>query len=177
MLWAAGEVTEALESHFFGVARAACHKQIIGRDAKLPSHILRDEHILVGHNAFNGIHHMLLADVLGDVSHVILEVRRGHGKQQSVGEAASFVDVAGEIDARGVEAHIAQIHRIVAGGFETLYAVGASHIPYYTLVVVEHQFGKGCSPAASTHHGYSARKIICHRYKVLFFYASLRFPF
>ena len=56
-----GEVAVALESHFLGVARAACHKQIIGRDAKLPSHILRDEHILVGHNTFNGIHHMLLA--------------------------------------------------------------------------------------------------------------------
>ena len=88
-----GEVAEALERHFLGMARTTHHQLLSARHAVELGEIVGDEHIFVGHNAFDGVHHAFVADVLGDFCHVTFEVGRRHCQQQSVGFAAHVVDV------------------------------------------------------------------------------------
>ena len=73
-----GEVAEALERHLLGMARTAHHQLLSARHAVELGEIVGDEHVFVGHNAFDGVHHAFVADVLGDFCHVTFEVGRRH---------------------------------------------------------------------------------------------------
>ena len=67
-----------------------------------------------------------------------------------------FVEVTGEIDLIGIEAHTHQVGRIVPQAFKLLDAIIAAHVPTYVMGVPHHYLGNGCSPATAAYDCYLA---------------------
>ena len=137
------------------MARSSDYEHVLLATSEARTHVVGDDHVGVGHYAFHRRDDVLARYVGRDPVDRVLEVGRGHDKEQRVGAGAGLVDVRREVDAHRVERHVRQIHRVMAVSDELVDAVLTVYEPTDPVAVAEQQLGEGGGPASASDHGYT----------------------
>ena len=131
------------------------HQTVIGA-SEIPREVLCDNHMVVGHDSFDGRDYIFPGEILRDQIGHSLEVWGWNGDDKRVGHAAGFIDIVGKIYALDVEGHIREINRIVTVSYEVIYTVAPVHIPHDAVTVAHQQLGECRCPAATSDYRYFA---------------------
>ena len=147
------EVREAPEGHLLSVARPGDDGQSIQRHLVTLGQIVRDEHVLVRHEALDGREDCLVAQGHAQLLQVVLEEGRWGGEDEQVGAVDDLVNVGREMDALRVERHGGEVRGVVLRLLELLDDLLPTYVPIHLRLVREHDLGQRCGPASAAHDG------------------------
>ena len=154
-----GEIGEAVERHFLGMARPAQHHQLIFGHTILRAEVFRAHHVLIGHNPLDGRHDALVVELHFEALELRFEVGRRSDENERIGLAHHLVDVRREVDAVDGKLHRGEVGRIVFHPLKIIDGLFATHIPPDFWHTLQHDFGNSSCPRTTADDGNGSWKL------------------
>ena len=152
-----GQVTEALQSHFFCVAGSHNYPEVFVINSVGVVHELTHNLVAVGHNSLDGGKHFFPFQGNVQVFQGGFQKRRRHGQHNNICIFHHGIQVRINRQVFRIELNIREVARIVV---ETLDVQGRLRIPNppaHVLVVVGQQFDERGGKATAANDGYTGR--------------------
>ena len=152
-------VRKPFKRDLFGMARPCDDRKIFQRDLITLCKIVCNQHVLVRYNAFDGGNDHFVPYRRFQFLQMLLEKRRGGGKNQDVGIFDGCINVRIKIDAIGIERYGRQVTGIMLHPLEIFDRLRTTHIPVNIRLSRQHDFSQRRSPASASHNRHFSENI------------------